>query len=273
MKWSAFMMARNEEKYISESVDLVLNQTFSPSRVLVLDDGSTDSTGSILDRMEGVTVKHVKPHEKKFEEFFAARTSLMYDAVSGVDYILSVDADTRIRPDYMERIISRMRSDDVMVAGGTDPTEPRIMPAESGMVLDAKWLKRYDGKFKFTSLICAQSILDGYKVAKYKDLLLHYARPTGTHYTKAHAKYKGEAMRKNGVPLITALYRCTSLRSPYRFWAYLMYRGEKIDEHLQKWFRRYTKERLKVKLGLRSWMFKHTETALYIMPKPALSNT
>lgn len=51
MKVSIIMSAYNFEKYISEAVDSVLNQSLSDWELIIIDDGSTDSSGSICDTL------------------------------------------------------------------------------------------------------------------------------------------------------------------------------------------------------------------------------
>lgn len=49
-KISVIIPAYNVEKYIDECIDSLINQTFKDFEIIVVDDGSTDSTGYILNR-------------------------------------------------------------------------------------------------------------------------------------------------------------------------------------------------------------------------------
>lgn len=55
-----------------------------------------------------------------------------------MDYMLSIDVDTKIPSNHMEQITERMRLDNVTVACDSDPTMPETSPSESGMVTDMK---------------------------------------------------------------------------------------------------------------------------------------
>ena len=50
MKFSVIVPAYNSEKYIEETLDCLLSQTEQDIEVIVVNDGSTDSTGDIIDR-------------------------------------------------------------------------------------------------------------------------------------------------------------------------------------------------------------------------------
>ena len=47
-KITVFMPVYNGEKYIKSAINSVLNQTFSDFILLIVDDGSTDSTEKII---------------------------------------------------------------------------------------------------------------------------------------------------------------------------------------------------------------------------------
>ena len=50
MRVSVIIAAYNAEAYIGEAIESVLGQTVPPDEVIVIDDGSTDGTHSVLDR-------------------------------------------------------------------------------------------------------------------------------------------------------------------------------------------------------------------------------
>jgi glycosyltransferase involved in cell wall biosynthesis len=47
---SAIITAYNSERYVSQAIDCVLTQTLPPDEILVVDDGSADGTGEVVQR-------------------------------------------------------------------------------------------------------------------------------------------------------------------------------------------------------------------------------
>lgn len=54
----------NVEKYLSRCLDSILSQTFTNFEVVLVDDGSTDSSGDICDEYERCD-NRIKVHHKK----------------------------------------------------------------------------------------------------------------------------------------------------------------------------------------------------------------
>lgn len=105
---SVIIPAYNVEAYVEASVRSVLDQTLSDIEVIVVDDGSRDRTGEILDRMADddgrLTVLHVQNGGAP-----AAR-NLAIDRARG-RYLVFVDADDECAPTMLERLSSIMERD------------------------------------------------------------------------------------------------------------------------------------------------------------------
>lgn len=276
MRWAAFCMARNEECYIADAVRCVNSQTIPPEAFLVHDDGSTDRTGKMLDGTDGVTVSHGPAHESGHHSrsYVEKRTDLMHEAarIPNVDYVLNLDADARIPPDYMGRITASMSGDGIAVSGGTDTNGlGGMLPVESGMVIDVAWLRRHSPRPVFDYEISIYSVLDGYPTIRYTDIPMTLARPTKISYTRAERMRAGGQMRAYGTYLPTALLRTARSRDMAALWGYLSYRGRPKDPELRRWMGLYQRQRLRTKLGLGSWMFRADPDGrgTFILPEPA----
>ena len=191
-----------------------------------------------------------------------------------MDYVLCVDADLHIPSNYMELITDRMRSDGVMVACGVNRNDPRIIPPEPGLVVDIRWLHSHDTLPKFPACdLTVQSLIDGYPSAMYKDIPRRHLRKIGTCYDRAVWRRKGEIMHRYRVMFLVILYNSVRWRSLDLLLGYLSYEAKGSPPYFQRWFKDYHAQRLKIKLGFNSWMFRTTDTVLFLLPKKdTLSN-
>ena len=270
MRWSSFMMAHNEEEMISDAISYIRNQTIQPTRIHVIDDGSTDSTGNILDGIKDSVVTHVPPHPSQLSErpFHERQHKLMREAIKGMDYVLCMDADTKISSDYMERITEQMKLDGVVVASGTDADYPRILPTEPGMVIDVRWIQSYDKLSGFSlGVLGAESVADGYPSVVYTTIPLCYRRAFGEKYSKSVRIHRGAEWRMAGLLFPFLMYKAMRMHSFHLLWGYISYKDEKLPKPFRKWVNRYQIERLKWKLGFNSRMFQRTDVGLFVLPK------
>ena len=58
MKFSVLIPVYNTEKYLEECLQSVLNQTYQDFEIVIVDDGSTDKSGLICDRLMARRYKH-----------------------------------------------------------------------------------------------------------------------------------------------------------------------------------------------------------------------
>ena len=99
---SVIVPAFNVESTIIRTLDSILNQTYSEIEIVVVDDGSVDETGNVIDiyasRHEQVTVIHTKN-----QGVTSARLTGVAEA-SG-EWIGFVDGDDEIEPDMYELLL------------------------------------------------------------------------------------------------------------------------------------------------------------------------
>lgn len=87
---SVIMAAKNEESYISTAIHSILNQSFEKFELLVVDDGSTDGTTSIV---ESFSAKDSRVILLKGEGCGPAGARQLAVSVARGEYILIMDAD------------------------------------------------------------------------------------------------------------------------------------------------------------------------------------
>lgn len=90
MKFSIVCPVYNSERYLDESIVSIVNQSFLNWELVLIDDGSTDKSGSICDKY-ALSDKRIKViHTANRGPFEARKTGLRH--ISG-DYILFLDSD------------------------------------------------------------------------------------------------------------------------------------------------------------------------------------
>lgn len=102
----------NSERYLRECIDSILAQKFVDFELLLIDDGSTDSSGMICDEYASV-FECVKVFHGENRGVSAARNTGFKNSVGA--YICFVDADDTISLDYLTRCKDAFNDDDVDV--------------------------------------------------------------------------------------------------------------------------------------------------------------
>ena len=103
--------ARNEDRFIENTLRSVVNQTIKPLRWVVISDGSTDATDEIVqgyatqfDFIKLISVDNQK--ERDFaSKVFALRAGFKEVETYPYQFIGILDADISLKPDYYEKII------------------------------------------------------------------------------------------------------------------------------------------------------------------------
>lgn len=89
-KISVIVPVYNVEKYLSRCIDSIISQTFSDFELILVDDGSTDSSGKICDEY-GKKDGRVKVIHKKNGGQSSARNAGIENSTG--EYISFVDSD------------------------------------------------------------------------------------------------------------------------------------------------------------------------------------
>ncbi len=106
----------NAEDYLDRCIDSVLDQSFTSFEVILVDDGSTDSSPLICDRYSGTDPRFRTIH-KKNGGVSSARNAGMNMAKG--QYLMFMDADDALLPDALERLVEGVVDEDVIVGGYT----------------------------------------------------------------------------------------------------------------------------------------------------------
>ncbi|MFX0125810.1 MAG: glycosyltransferase family 2 protein [Candidatus Hodarchaeota archaeon] len=152
--------ARNEENHILTTLQSLDRQTYAPSYVIVVDDGSNDKTVALLKKYEPKTFKLeivLRPERiggrslvgkpqiaETFNRGFEKACKVHYD------YILVIGADTQLEPRYLEKIIAEFSKNPTLALASGHPPQVPMNPDHargSGRVFDARFWKWYGERY------------------------------------------------------------------------------------------------------------------------------
>lgn len=113
-KISVLMSAYNSEEYIRESIDSILSQTLTDFEFIVINDGSSDSTRSIIESYKDKRIKLIN-NERNLG--LAGSLNLGISIAKG-KYLVRMDADDISMPERFQKQFSFMeQNQDVDVCG------------------------------------------------------------------------------------------------------------------------------------------------------------
>ena len=132
-KVSIIIPVYNVEGYLIKCIQSIVKQTYSNIEIILINDGSTDESGSICKKMEEIyyNIKVINQNNKGVS---AARNAGLKESVG--DYIMFVDPDDWCEPNMVERMVDSIKDADFAYCAffiDTDNTS-RILynPIEAG---------------------------------------------------------------------------------------------------------------------------------------------
>ncbi len=227
MNYQIIIPAHNEEQFIGLTLDSLVNQTILPSKIIVVDDNSTDTTSQIV---KSFTEKYTFIYlvEKKSDAIHLPGSKVIQAFHEGekhidadYDILVKVDADLIFPTHYFETIIRHFQSDDrIGMVGGfayiekngewvlenlTDKDHIRgaFKAYRKATFKEIGGLKPAMGWDTVDELLCK---FYNWKVVTDETLPVKHLKPTGANYNKASRYKQGEAFYSLGYGLfITAI--------------------------------------------------------------------
>jgi len=124
-KYVIITPARDEEAYIEKTILSVIQQTIRPAQWIIVDDGSRDRTGSIINSY-AASYPWIKPLHRSnrgFRQAGGGVVNTFYEGYGQIgssnwDFIVKLDADLTFAPDYFERCFREFDKDPRLGIGG-----------------------------------------------------------------------------------------------------------------------------------------------------------
>lgn len=104
----------NAAEYIVKCVDSVKKQSISEWELIIVDDGSSDSSGSLCDKMAEDDARIRVIHQKN--QGVSAARNVGLDIALG-EFVMFVDADDWLEPDLCRTLQAHMKKADVAISG------------------------------------------------------------------------------------------------------------------------------------------------------------
>jgi glycosyltransferase involved in cell wall biosynthesis len=116
---------RDEEKYIALTIESVINQTVKPLEWVIVNDGSSDNTGRIIDEYASQYswIRAAHRENRGFRKAGGGVIEAFYDGYNSLksrewDFIVKLDGDLSFENDYFERCLEHFRRDPELGIGG-----------------------------------------------------------------------------------------------------------------------------------------------------------
>lgn len=144
---SVIMLTYNRENLVGRAIESILNQTFCNFEFIIVDNGSTDRSGKIVDEYALKDSRISVIHRERGNIGSGRNTGL---AAATGEYIAFIDDDDYAEPDFLEFLYNLVVTNnaDVSVCGAYDKAfdEKIIMTAEEALI-ELMWRRRYSMAF------------------------------------------------------------------------------------------------------------------------------
>jgi glycosyltransferase involved in cell wall biosynthesis len=261
---AAIMPARNEENFIDKTLAALFEQYMQPSKVIVVNDGSTDMTAEIA-LTAGAEVVNVpdRGYNVHGTPFLAGVINYglktLQDEEYGIsenDYVLILGADHILLQNYIGTILNVMEANrSIAICSGQITGEHSVIPRGSGRIVRAKFWRsigfRYPENFGFETYLLIKAQQQGYRVEVLPNLMTQTLRKTGINYKKSVYISYGKSLKALGYSKLYSAARIgrASMQNPKR--GFCMLKGymsndiKMYDEELRSYFSTIQHKRIK----------------------------
>lgn len=198
IRYDVLIPARNEEKRLPLTLKALLNQSFKPSNIIVVNDGSIDRTRKIALKY-GCIVVDLPFHKESWAGMpkLSKVFNVGIDKIGDVDFFGIVGADTILELRYFEKVIKRMVKDRWVIGSGRIIGEYSRLPRGSGRVFFKEFWDRYIHRFPYCysweSYPLYKALSLGFRIGVVRDAVMIASRST-----KLYKDFYGYTMRELG---------------------------------------------------------------------------
>jgi glycosyltransferase involved in cell wall biosynthesis len=230
VKYVIISPVRDEEKHIAHLLRSVAAQTIRPAEWVIVDDGSTDRTGEILDQYARhyPWIRVLHRTNRGFRKAGGGVMTAFYDGYRVLqcedwDFIVKLDGDLTFTPEYFQRCFEHFQSDPKLGIGGGDiyheidrklclESNPRFHVRGATKIYSRKCWEAIGGLWPaagWDTIDEVKANMLGWKTYSFSDLRLVHHRFTGAAdgLIRDRIKY-GEVCYVSGYHPLFVLARC-----------------------------------------------------------------
>jgi len=218
--------ARNEEKFIGETLTALANQDIDDNYIIVVNDGSEDKTKEVVNSFPNIELINIENRG-----FDAHGTPILARVINqgleklvteiSHDYIMILGSDHILPSNYIRKIVDHMdHNRNVAICSGQIKDEKSKVPRGSGRIVRSNFWKaiglQYPLKFGFETYLLIKAQQLGYSIDVLNDLISVTNRPTRKSYKKETYISYGKSLRALGYVHLYSLGRIglISLKNP-----------------------------------------------------------
>ena len=209
---SVVIPAYNIDSYISECLESLVCQTYSNIEIIIVDDGSTDETGKIIDEYANKYPHIHSYHQRNQGQADARNNAIQY--VNG-DFLTYVDGDDICHPDMISHLVSiqKITKTDIVQAECKKFHDISGIKKVCSVPLkspDVTEVKNYTPQGALNELLYTRKFINGPcgKLIR-SDIMSDLKFPTNRGYEDGALMYKvyGKASSLTYIPTVLYFYR------------------------------------------------------------------
>lgn len=168
-KVSIIIAIYNIEKYLGECLNSVINQTYKDLEIILVNDGSSDRSLDIMNAYSKMDNRIICISQENAGPGMARNKGLDYATGK---YISFIDGDDSVKPDFIEKLVSIIKEDDLYSYCGisVNGEDTFLSPEKNSLFIrQCCYNKLYNAKYldgvRFTSHMFAEDLIFNYELS------------------------------------------------------------------------------------------------------------
>ena len=168
-KVSIIIAIYNIEKYLGECLNSVINQTYKDLEIILVNDGSSDRSLDIMNAYSKIDDRIICISQENAGPGMARNKGLDYATGK---YISFIDGDDSVKPDFIEKLVSIIKEDDLYSYCGisVNGEDTFLSPEKNSLFIrQCCYNKLYNAKYldgvRFTSHMFAEDLIFNYELS------------------------------------------------------------------------------------------------------------